>query len=428
MKAIYLLFGFICAKTLAQTPDTITLDHCQQQAAANYPSVRQIVLQDESFALKIKNLNKNYWPQVNVNGQLSYQSEVTVVDINIPENPYFSGEDLAPPPVSKDWYKLTLDINQVIYDGGMTSLNKTLEETNLLLDKQAVEVELQQLKEMVNDVYFNILLLQERKKLLEVVRDELQAKLVQVESGVRNGILTESDADVLKAEKIRISQQLIEMSTGIETGMTMLQELTLIPISTLNHFPVPDIITDPSVYSNQRPEYELLALQQNRLSAMDGLAVSRLRPKLSGFGQLGYGRPGLNMLLNEFDPFYIFGARLTWNFWNWNQTKRERELLGLQKDIIETKKETFDKNLKVSSERYKGDIRKYEQLLQTDEEIIALRANVVRRASSQLDNGVITATDYMTEVNAETQARLDQETHRVMLVKAKVAYTTVLGK
>lgn len=424
LLSVIFLYSGICA----QEADTVTLDRCQEQAAANYPSIRQYIIHDQSFELKIKNLNKNYLPQVNLSGQMSYQSEVTMVEMNIPENPYFSSEDISPEPVSKDWYKVTLDVNQVIYDGGTTSLNKSLEEMNLKVDRQSVEVELQQLREMVNDLYFNILLLQEKKKLLEVVQKELLAKLLVVNSGVRNGILMESDADVLKAEMLGISQQLIEVMTGIESGMQMMEEITTVPISPGKTFILPDVTIDPALYINERPEYELLALQQNRLGAMDGLVAARLRPRFYGFGQVGLGRPGLNMLSNEFDPFYIVGARLTWNFWNWNQTRMERELLGLQQDILETKRETFDRNLKVSAERWRGEIRKYERLLQTDEEIISLRANVAQRASSQLDNGVITATDYMTEVNAVTHARLEKETHRVMLVKAKVGYATAMGK
>jgi outer membrane protein TolC len=143
---------------------------------------------------------------------------------------------------------------------------------------------------------------------------------------------------------------------------------------------------------------------------------------------VGYGRPGLNMLSNDFTPWYIIGAKFTWNFWNWNANKNEKKILGIQANIIKTQQETFDRNLKIQSEKDIADITKAEEVLKTDEQIIILRERVTRAASSQLDNGVITSSDYVSRMKEETQAKVNYEMHKIQLVKARLAYLFNQGK
>jgi len=161
---------------------------------------------------------------------------------------------------------------------------------------------------------------------------------------------------------------------------------------------------------------------------LDKLTATKIKPKLIGFGTMGYGRPGLNMLSNNFGSYGIFGAKLSWNVWNWDQTKTERQVLGVQKNIIETQKENFNQNLRVTISSNLSEINKYKSLIESDNQIIQLRSEITRTSSSQLDNGVITPTDYLSDVNAELQARLNQKTHQVKLSQAKINYLITLGK
>jgi len=154
---------------------------------------------------------------------------------------------------------------------------------------------------------------------------------------------------------------------------------------------------------------------------------SKNLPRLSAFGQAGYGRPGYDMLKNKFDDFYTIGARLSWNFWDWNQTKKEKEILTLQSSIITTQKETFDKHIRIDLENKVSGIRKAEGMILRDEAIIELREKITASSSAQLENGVITSTEYITALNAESKAKLDLEVHKIELVKAKLDYQTTLG-
>ncbi|MCX6234732.1 MAG: TolC family protein [Bacteroidetes bacterium] len=427
-KVLFIAVILIFYHAHSQELDTITLKLCREQAEKNYPVVKQNDLMDDALAYKQKNLAATYYPHLNINGQISYQSEVTMVEMNIPPNPFFSSADIAPAPVSKDWYKLTLDISQVIYDGGTTSRQKDVEITNHNMDKQGIAVELYNLRERVDDIYFGILVLQENYKIIQVIKKDINSKLERVESGVRNGMLLSSEADILKAEIIKIDQQIIEIKADIQSSIKMLRDLTGLEIQDDAFLVLSDISIDPYEYEISRPEYSLLSLQQDRLKAMEGVISTKDRPRFLGFGQAGIGRPGLNMLSNTFDPFYIFGVRLSWNVWDWNQTRNERQILGIQHDIIDTQKETFEKNLSVALERCRGNILKYEELIKQDDTIIKLRSNISQAGSSQLDNGVITAADYLTYLNAESQARLNKEVHKIFLIKARINYLSSQGK
>jgi outer membrane protein TolC len=420
MKTKILLLIFMLLGYLAITQETVTLALCHSKALENYPLSRQNELLPESHDLRIKNLNKNYLPQMNINGQAHYQSDVT-------KTPFQNIPGISIPTVEKDWYKLSLDINQAIYDGSSTSRQKDLEDIILEIDKKGLDIELFRLKERVNQVYFNVLLFREKVKILDLHLSNLISKLKDVESGIRNGTLLSTNEDVLKAEIIKAEQAIAEVKINLKASIYIMNELTGLTLNEGTGFTVPEVIIDLDVYANNRPEYFLFSLQQEKINASKKLTGSALLPRFSAFGQAGYGRPGFDMLKNEFDDFYMIGARLNWKPWDWNLSRKQKEVLDLQNEIINSQKETFDKNVRIDLENKIAEISKAEELISRDKELIELREKISKSVSSQLDNGIITSSQYLTEINAEASARLDLESHKIQLIKAKLDYQAVLG-
>lgn len=403
----------------AQSKTTITPDYCYKRALETYPSVKQDELYKRIHDIQINTFKAGNLPQVALSGQASYQSDVTELPIHLP--------NVSIPTVDHDAYKATLDFSQVIYGGGSSLQQSDLEDINLKLNQQNLETELYKLKERINQYFVTILLIDENIKLNNLLSDDLSAKLSRIESGVRNGTTLESNADVIKAEIIKTGQRITESRYNREAAIKMLSELISDTLSAEAVFELPDPVVNTSVFNNNRPEYLLFDLQLARFDSQKKLVTTRLNPRVTGFATLGYGRPGLNMLLNEFDTYYIFGAKLTWNLWNWNQTRNDRNVLDLHSGITRTQKETYDKNVAVSVHQYIADISKYEQLIIADKQIIELRGNITKSASSQLDNGVITSTDYMQELNAEMQAKLNLATHMIQLKQARINYLAATG-
>ncbi len=416
LTPVSLLFG--------QVPDTVTLDFCYKQAEKTFPLTRQIGLLGKSNELKIKNLNKNWLPLMNINGSASYQSAVTEVEI-----PVLAGNiQLTMPKLALDWYKLTLDVNQAIYDGNITGYQKKLESYNLQSDQLGVQVELYKVKDRINQVYLSIILSGANEEVLNSTKQSLQSKQKEVESAVRNGSMLASSEDAIRVELLRIDQELLNIQHDRTAAVQMLSELTSSNIPETSVFVLPEVRLSTLSFEDKRLEYQLYEVQQERAGLMKNMVTTKWNPKLYAYGQAGYGRPGLNMLSNDFTPWYIIGAKLSWNFFNWNQNKNEKKIYDIQNDLIRSQKETFDKNLRVEADRAMEQVLKLTDQLRQDQDILDLRERITKSASSQLNNGVITSSEYISRLNEEIQARLTMELHRIQLVQAKINWLFTLGK
>ena len=423
-KRFLMVIPAIMLSLFLQAQDTITLDFCYQQVQKTYPLARQSGLLDNSSLLRLKNLNKNYLPSINVNGSASWQNEVTMVSISLPAGlPPVQG-----PSIPKDQYKLTLDVSESIYDGNVTSYQKKLEKFNLNVDQKNVDASLYLVKDQVNQFYFNILLTQKNVKLLQESKNQLESKWNEVESAVRNGAMLKMNADLIRAEIIKLEQNIYELSMDRLANIRMLSELISMPLDENSAFKTP-VITLPGLnFENNRIEYEIYGIQRDRVNLLRNMVTTKWNPKLWAYGQFGFGRPGYNFLSSDIAPMAMVGARLTWNPWNWNANRNEKKIYDIQGDIIKNQQETFDKSLRVTTQKIVTDITKLSDLLIKDKELVDLRAGITKTASSQLSNGVITSSDYILRINDETHARMGMEIHRIQLIKAKISYLYTIGK
>lgn len=403
----------------AQQSDFLTLDSCYKMAVTKNPLARQSSLYGEAYQMQESILNINYLPQISVGGQLSWQSDVTALPNSIP--------NVNIPTLDNDSYKLNLEVNQLVWDGGITKKQKELEKAGLLANLQSVEAENYRLLETVNQVYFNILLLRENEKLLKLSLSEIQSKLGRIRAGIANGTVLQSNADVLDAEIIKIEQSLTELAHTRSAAIYRLGELTGQSYSPGLELVQAEFDSIPELNTQLRPEYRLLELQQDRIKAQQEMTGLKLMPRISAFGTLGYGKPGLNMLSNQFDAYAMAGARFTWTFWNWNQHRKEFRILGIQQDILETQKENFERNQRILLSNLNHEILKFENLIAADHRILKLRESVAKSAGAQLDQGVITSSEFLTEQNAQTQSRLNMSLHKIQLQYARLNYITAIG-
>lgn len=414
------LVTFVFLQLWSQQTEQVSLQECHQNAMVNYPNFIQTELNNASYELNIKNIKTAYYPSLNLNGQIHYQSDVTKMPI--PPIPGFVN-----PVISNDWYKINLDVQQVIYDGGVTSGKKAVESADREISNQQVQIELYQLKEKVNHLFFNILFLKESTDVLDVLSQSLKASIKDATSAFNNGTILKSEVDKLKVELIYINQQVIEKQSDITALISALNEITKLNIASAKALTTPKLTITNFNYINNRPEYILLTKQQEKLGAVKSLTGSKRRPVFSAFGQAGYGRPGYDMLNNDFDDYYMIGARLHWNIWDWNKVQHERQILDIQKEIITSKKQSFDQNLRADLFLRTESISKYKKLLETDAEILELQNNVVSTALVQFNNGIITSTTYLIELNKLAKVKLNTEAHKLQLVFAKYQYITAIG-
>src|SRR6476646_6628120 len=71
-------------KLYGQDKNYLSLQNVYTLAEQNYPAIRQKGLIKQTEDLALRNLATGYLPQLNITGQATYQSDVTRVDIPIP--------------------------------------------------------------------------------------------------------------------------------------------------------------------------------------------------------------------------------------------------------------------------------------------------------------------------------------------------------
>ena len=415
MKILYLYWLF-----LSPPSDTLRLEECYQRAMEQFPLSKQIKLHDNILELRLKNLNSKYLPEPTLNAQTTYQSDVTVFPLSLP--------GVSIPQQHKDGYQVSLVANQLIYDFGVIAKQKDVEKAQTVYDKKSVEVELYKLKTQVNEAYFSILLLQEKEKSLHLTDEDVRTKLSSIRSRVKNGTSLPSNADILEAELLKIAQASAETKANKKAAADVLSQLLNIPPDESLNLAIPHDVFNAPATALKRPEYAAFDLSRKRLGRSIDLTGRRNLPKISAFLQLSYARPGVNAFDNTFQKYYIAGLRASWTFWNWNTDNRDKEILRQQQSMIGAQEETFTKNISIAAQKNLSEIDKLQELIKLDHEIIALRKKVTQQLSSQLDNGVVTSSEYLTELNAEHQAALTLESHKIQLIKAQKDYRITIGE
>lgn len=417
MKKISILF-LLLITSITSAQEIITLEECYDLAEDNYPLASQLSLLEEKTARELEVIQKGYLPRIDLNAKATYQSDV----IEIPMD--FEGQTIQS--VDKDQYQATLDVKQLIFNGGRIDTRKQLKEVELLSQKQGVIVNLYQIKKRINKYYFGILQLREQITLLASKEKALDEKIKELQSQVKYGTALPASENVLRAEILKINQQQDEVESQIQIAQKGLSAYIARPVndSTVMEIPAQDISL---LEQGSRPETELFNLKEEELDQHQSLLSKSLYPNIYGFAQGGYGKPGYNMLDNSFEDFYMVGVKLNWNVFDWGKVKEQKKSLKISKDLIEAERQTFNFNNNIELEEAQMRINKFQKVLMKDRDIIALRENILKTADSQLSNGVITPSEFLTEFNNLFQAKINQELHEIDLQMAKADYNVIKG-
>jgi len=415
----FLILFFPPLPSFSQQQSYLTINKAYQLAKQNYPQIKQQELIKKTREYSFSNAAKGYLPALTINGQGTYQSDVTNFPFKIP----VPGFTL--PTYSKDQYKIYGEIDQTIYDGGLIKNQKQAAVINEMLEHQDLEVELYALYDRVNQLYFGALLVDEQLKQNDLLRKDIQNGLDKVKAQVANGVAYRSSADELSAQLLQAEQSRVELQSVRKAYLDMLGLFVNISFDTtitLVKPPVP-LTTD----SISRPEITWYAYQKLNYDLQEKMLDVQLRPKFGFFVQGGYARPGLNFLNNNFQWYYIGGIRLNWNLGSLYTFKNQRQILEISRQTIDIQKETFLFNTHITQKQQTADIVKYAELIKKDDAIISLRTSVKNAASAQLENGVLSAHDYITQVDAEDQARQNLILHEVQLLQSQYNYQNTTG-
>jgi len=426
-KLLILIILFISSVSALKAQKILTLKECYDKAYITNALAGEKTGYSDISRLKDENLVKGWLPTLDANGSFIYNS--SVVDFsNVLGALPIPGITNVIKPLPNEQYKITLDINQVIYDGGAIKGARALEKADLSINKKQTETDLYKLRGQINSYYFNILLLSRQKELLTNFLDIIKKRIASMQSGINNGVILKADVDVLTSEKIKIEQQLAENEIIKNSFLKNLSDLTGNIIDRSTEFVLPVLSGD---LSNElsRPELQLFDLKKEQLNAGMKVIDSKRMPKAFGFATFGYGNPpGSDFFKDQFAPYYVVGASIKWNIFDWNKAKNEKQIISLQQGIIENRKNDLTDNLKRLLESKNSEIESLRALSETDSVQISLRKRITSSAESQYQNGTITATEYLNELNSEKQAMINSEIHKINLSMARIEYLNISGK
>lgn len=427
MKVLILFIATISVADLIQAQKVLTLRECYEKAMISNALAGEKEAFSSIWQLKDKNLLKSWLPSLDASGNIIYNSSVIDLSSALGSLPVPGIAD-AIKPLPHDQYKITLDITQVIYDGGAIKGARALEKADLKLNEKQTETDLYKLRGQINSYYFTLLLLDRQKELLNNYMEIINKRITSMQSALNNGVILKSDIDVLTSEKIKLNQQLSENEIRKFSFQKLLSDLTGSDIDPSTEL----ILPPPTVELTReltRPELQIFDIRKEQLAAGIEVIQSKRMPKAFGFATLGYGNPpGNNFFKDEFDTYYILGAGIKWNIFDWNKAKDEKQIVTLQQGIIERRKADLTDNLTRLLEAKNAEISSMEALIESDIELIAIRKRITSAAESQYDNGTITATELLNEINSERLAVVNHEIHKINLALAKIEYLNISGK
>lgn len=390
--------------------DTLTVEQCRSLALQNSPLQQKKLSAASINALQIRNLQSNSLPRIQVGAQATWQSDVFGLPFNFP------GSEI--PTVPKDQYKLSVDVAQRIWDGGSDRHLRQQRELERELAVAQVEVDVFSVREIVTELYFKTLLLQENETILNASKKDLETRLKQIEASIAEGVALRTSADQIKIQILKTEQQI----AATQSDRQALLEIMAIwigregPDFTLFYPKATEVPASTVV----RPEYTLFTLQRRSLQIGKDALDLRAQPRIEAFVQGGLGRPNpFNFFETGFEPFFMVGLRAAWTPIDWGNKRRESQVFDLQMRNLTIQRHFFDQRLETNGLKDQQDEAKWLAQLAQDDAIIKLQTDIIGRADTQVKNGVMTVTDYLTQLNLLTQAQLTRKTHEIQSAQAR---------
>lgn len=398
--------------------DQLTLEECQQLAQENYPLLKRYNLIQQTTEYSLQNINRGYLPQLVFSGQATYQSDVAT----LPEllTNLLAQNGYAVKGLDKDQYRIALDLNQIIWDGGNLKAQKENVTAQGEIQTKQTDVDMYNIRERINNLYFGILLIEDKIRLNQDLQTLLQSNCDKLESMRQNGTAMQADVNAIRAEYLKTNQQLTELTSMRQSFQQMLT-LFIGKQVTANTTLLKPNATLPISLENLRPELQMFDAQLQQTEAQRRLLNSGVRPRLSLFAQGFYGYPGYNMFEDMFNHDFslngLVGVRLSWNISKLYTHKNDKRKLVLAQNQIENAREVFLFNNQLQSTQEQEAIERYRKMMSEDDEIIWLRTSVRQAAEAKLKHGVIDVNNLLQEITRENQARTNQSSHEIEMLK-----------
>ncbi|MFH2113548.1 MAG: TolC family protein [Spirochaetota bacterium] len=380
----------------------VSLEECRELALAHYPLAKRYGLIEQAQRYSLAEIAKNYLPAVILSGRSTYQSDVAPMG-----------------GLTQDQFQLGIELSQTLWDGGASRAMKQVELASTEIERKKLETDLHAFSERVDQVFFGILLLQERIKHNGILQDELRVNADRISAAIKNGVAIQSDLDAITIERIAARQRDMEMQTDLSNSRDMLSALigsTLTPDSVLAMPDAtrPDLDRVASAASSRRPELALFDAQEAFSTSQEAAVNAAVMPRFSIFLQGAYGKPGLNTLEGrDAAAYWLGGLRMNWNLGGFYVRADKLDAIAISRLEVENRREVFSFNTDLSTRQKSAEIDKYAALLAGDKELISLRTRMKQSTEARVRNGTLTESDLLQAIGALNLAEQEMILHEI---------------
>ena len=411
----------------------ISIEKCQQWAMENYPAIKQHDLLDKAREYTLSNISRVYRPEFSLSGVASWQSERMKLDLKMPKTVNVSMDlngpvsipvsipEMSIPVSDQDRYNVSLMLKQALWTGGRVKAGKQVAESEIDMMHAGLDAQLYEIKDKVKELYFGLLTIEGKEKQLDCADEILDSLHVRAEAALKDGVIYETDLDVIEVERIKYRQLRLELEAKREACLGVLSMLIHRPLSKETELQVPEevILESDKI---ERPELKYLDSKIDRLEADLKMQNAENMPKLGLFATGGYGKSGLNTFDKEFKPYFIGGIMLSWNFGKLNTLKNDRKLKRVQQESVRIEQESFIFNTKMEMLMQDAEIKKMRNLVKEDEKVLRLRESIRQASEVKYANCVYTISELISDVNyalIAQQEKLLREIELKMMIYSK---------
>ena len=420
VKLNKILIVFILSSFGVKAQNVLTLDSCVNQAYRNFEFNKQVEFTNKITEANVAGVKKNYLPTLDLNANATYQNEQISIPVDIP----IPGFEAPVAPLNMN--NALLSLRQWIYDGSMTKNQRLIQEASGDVSLNEINVQRLDVKNSVMQLYFSVLLQEKQIEILKDKKTVLEERIKEVEVAVNSHVLLDSDAQLLKAEKLRLQQKITEIAYSRKASLSGLSQLLGVGLNDEISFVVPEeeitIVSD----FEMRPDIQLVNSQMDLLEAQKGLVQSTYLPKISVFADGGFGLPGYDIFKDEIAPMAKVGLSLQWHIFDWNKGSLQKQNLSVSQSLLRLQQDRIKKQVGVKAQAEQRQIEKAEQLMLDDNELLELYTSVSLAYASQLENGTITSAEYIQQLNKEQEAKTNLELHKLQLAIAIINYNTLI--
>lgn len=405
--------------TSTLTYSQISIEDCREMARNNHPAIRMYGLVGATRECSFSNASRQWIPAVRLGGMAGVYNNVSSFNDLFAESDELArwvGDKIIdrlnivdPSPFT---YKVEAQLSQKIYDGGMSRASKNLADAKAQVQMAEADVTLDQVCDRVDEVYYSILLLEQRQMQAEsktkVLLSARNRVLSLYDAGTaRQGELDEVDAAYIEAEQqkaaLESSLKSFRMALSLLVGKDVSSEKLLRPTVPL----MPHLSPQMLLLDNQ---FKLLSLEREKLNVA-------CRPRLDLVADAYYGYPNRNIFMDQvsLSPRVnaFVGVRLSWDLAAFYTRKNDLGILKNSLEEINIQKDIVSRNIDIQNSSIYVEIDRLQQCLEKDNELVRLRERLRKSAELSYSQGDINANDLISRIDDEYQARLNAEIHEI---------------